>query len=188
MTRGDAMKLKRIHRSAILVFVFLSFFAFTGNYPAAYGFELKSPAFSAGEMIPPLYTCQDKDISPPLEWSGAPEGTKSFALICDDPDAPMVTWDHWVYYNIPASVASIPEGLMKTEKPEPGGIQGRSSFGDFGYGGPCPPWGTHRYFFKLYALDTLLMLESGVKKNAVLKAMEGHVLAQTELMGTYKKK
>jgi Raf kinase inhibitor-like YbhB/YbcL family protein len=154
----------------------------------AYAFELKSAAFTAGSMIPSLYTCQGKDISPPLAWTGAPSGTKSFALICDDPDAPMGTWVHWVYYNIPPSVLSLPEAFVKTEKPATGGIHGKSSFGDFGYGGPCPPWGTHRYYFRLYALETMLSLGSGASKKDVLKAMEGHVLAKTELMGTYKKK
>lgn len=151
-------------------------------------FELKSPAFTAGGAIPTLYTCQGRDISPPLAWTGAPEKTRSFVLICDDPDAPLGTWDHWVYYNIPPSTSSLPEGMPRKEKPEQGGIHGRSSFGDFGYGGPCPPWGTHRYFFRLYALDTMLDLESGVKKKGVLKAMEGHVLGTAELMGTYRKK
>lgn len=151
-------------------------------------FELKSTAFAAGSPIPSLYTCQGKDISPPLAWTGAPEKTRSFVLICDDPDAPLGTWDHWVYYNIPPAVSSLPEGMSRMERPEQGGIHGRSSFGDFGYGGPCPPWGTHRYFFRLYALDTMLNLESGVKKKGTLKAMEGHVLGTAELMGTYKKK
>jgi Raf kinase inhibitor-like YbhB/YbcL family protein len=155
---------------------------------SAYAFELKSTAFSAGTAIPALYTCQGKDISPPLAWSGGPKGTKSYALICDDPDAPIVTWVHWVYYNIPPLVTSLPEAFAKQEKPASGGIHGKSSFGDFGYGGPCPPWGTHRYYFRLYALDTVLSLETGVKKKEVLKAMEGHVLATAELMGTYKKK
>lgn len=150
-------------------------------------FELNSAAFTAGGSIPSIYTCQGKDISPPLTWSGTPDRTKSFVLICDDPDAPIGTWVHWVYYNIPPEVSSLPEGMSKKEKPEQGGISGKSSFGDFGYGGPCPPWGTHRYFFRLYALDTVLNLAPGEKKKAVLKAMEGHVLGTAELMGTYKK-
>ncbi|MGD0209377.1 MAG: YbhB/YbcL family Raf kinase inhibitor-like protein [Desulfomonilia bacterium] len=165
-----------------------------GAYPSAglssdaYAFELKSTAFTAGGMIPLPYTCQGKDISPPLAWTGAPDGTKGFALICDDPDAPMGTWVHWVYYNIPSSCSSLPEASPKTERPALGGIHGKSSFGDFGYGGPCPPWGTHRYYFRLYALDTMLSLGSGASKKDLLKAMEGHVLAKTELLGTYKKK
>lgn len=150
-------------------------------------FELKSAAFSQGGMIPSVHTCQGRDTSPPLSWTGAPDKTRSFALICDDPDAPVLTWVHWVYYNIPAAVTSLPEGMPKVERPEQGGIHGRSSFGDYGYGGPCPPWGTHRYFFRIYALDTMLSLAPGAKKKEILKAMEGHVLGTAELMGTYKK-
>ncbi|MDI6741123.1 MAG: YbhB/YbcL family Raf kinase inhibitor-like protein [Smithella sp.] len=170
------------------IFVCLCLFAVAGFYSTAHGFELKSSAFASGAMIPSLYTCKGKDISPPLTWSGAPAGTKSFVLICDDPDAPLMTWVHWVYYNIPASVTSLPEALAKSEKPQQGGIHGKNSFGDLGYGGPCPPWGTHRYFFKLYALDTMLTLPIGAKKKDVLKAMDKHVLNKTELIGKYKKK
>ncbi len=153
-----------------------------------HAFELRSTAFAPGGAIPPLYTCQGKDISPPLAWTGMPKGTRSSVLICDDPDAPVGTWIHWVFYNIPPSVTSLPQGFTKDERPALGGIHGRSSFGAFGYGGPCPPWGTHRYFFRLYALDTVLNLKSGAEKTDVIKAMEGHVLARAELMGTYKKK
>ncbi len=131
---------------------------------------------------------QGKDISPPLAWSDMPAGTRSLALICDDPDAPIGTWVHWVYYNIPVTVTSLPEAMPKTERPAPGGIHGKSSFRDFGYGGPCPPWGTHRYYFRLYALDTSLNLESGATKKDVLKAIQGHILGTAELMGTYRKK
>lgn len=167
--------------------LFLISYPFAGLGRGAYAFELKSPAFTAGGTIPSLYTCQDKDISPPLIWSGTPKNTRSFALICDDPDAPMGTWVHWVCYNIPPSCSSLPEAYPKSERPALGGIHGKNSFGDFGYGGPCPSWGTHRYYFRLYALDTLLILKQGAGKKDVLKAMEGHVLAKTELMGTYKK-
>lgn len=177
-----------INRVLLIFFICLNLLFLTNLYSSAQSFELKSPAFVSGSMIPSLYTCDGKNISPPLAWSAAPAGTKSFVLICDDPDAPVVTWVHWVYYNIPASVTSLPEALSKTEKPAQGGIHGKSSFGDFGYGGPCPPWGTHRYFFKLYALDTMLTLSSGAKKKDLLKAMDKHVLGKTELMGTYKKK
>jgi Raf kinase inhibitor-like YbhB/YbcL family protein len=177
-----------INRFTKTIFVCLSLFILIGFYSTAHGLELKSSAFTAGSMIPSLYTCQGKNISPPLTWSGVPADTKSFVLICDDPDAPIITWVHWVHYNIPASVTSLPEALSKTEKPIQGGIHGKSSFGDFGYGGPCPPWGTHRYFFKLYALDTILNLPSGAKKKDVLKAMDKHVLTQTDLIGKYKKK
>ncbi|HPR54846.1 MAG TPA: YbhB/YbcL family Raf kinase inhibitor-like protein [Deltaproteobacteria bacterium] len=171
--------------SAVL-FAFIGICCLAGTGLAA--FELKSTAFSAGGAIPADYTCQGKDISPPLTWTGAPANTRSLVLICDDPDAPMGTWVHWVYYDIPPQVSSLPPGMPRVEKPEQGGTHGKSSFKDFGYGGPCPPSGTHRYFFRLYALDTMLKLESGAVKKDVLKAMEGHVLGTAELMGTYKKK
>lgn len=182
------MASNRINPAVRTVILFLSVLTFMGVHQKAFGFELKSSAFKAGEMIPSIYTCQGKDISPPLAWSGAPGGTKSLVLICDDPDAPIGTWVHWVYYNIPPALTGLPEAMAKSEKPSQGGIHGKSSFGDFGYGGPCPPWGTHRYYFRLYALDAIVNLESGAKKKDVLKAMEGHVLGQAELMGTYKKK
>ena len=168
--------------------LFLILYPFAGLGQGAHAFELKSTAFTAGGMIPSPYTCQGKDISPPLVWSGTPKNTKSYALICDDPDAPMGTWVHWVFYNIPPSCSSLPEALEKTERPALGGIHGKSSFGDFGYGGPCPPWGTHRYYFRLHALDAMLSLGSGASKKDILEAMEGHILAKAELMGTYRKK
>ena len=182
------MNCHHINRGFLTFVVFLCLLFLTNFPSSAQSFELKSPAFVSGSMIPSLYTCEGKNISPPLTWSGVPAGTKSFVLICDDPDAPVLTWVHWVYYNIPAAVTSLPEAFSKTEKPAMGGLHGKSSFGDFGYGGPCPPWGTHRYFFKLYALDTMLTLPSGVKKKDLLKAMDKHVLGKAELMGTYKKK
>jgi Raf kinase inhibitor-like YbhB/YbcL family protein len=149
--------------------------------------ELKSSAFVEGEMIPKKYTCDAQDVSPALEWSGAPANTESFALICDDPDAPMGTWVHWVYYDIPAGTSSLPEDVGSQEKPASGGTQGVSDFGRIGYGGPCPPGGTHRYFFKLYALDTKLDLPPGADKPTLLDKMEGHILEQTELMGKYRR-
>ncbi len=149
--------------------------------------QVESAAFTEGGMIPKKYTCDGQDISPPLSWSGAPEGTKSLALISDDPDAPVGTWVHWVMYDIPADVSGLPENVPPNEKLENGAVQGTSSFGRIGYGGPCPPGGTHRYYFKLYALDTMLNLSPGAKKEAVLEAMEGHILAQGELMGRYKR-
>ncbi len=150
-------------------------------------FVLTSPAFDHGKPIPRKYTCKGKDISPPLEWKNPPEGTRSFALIVDDPDAPMGTWDHWVLYNIPAEKRSLPEGMPTDSKLPDGSRNGKNSWHRLGYGGPCPPSGTHRYFFRLYALDTTLDLPSGAGKKEVLRAMEGHVLAQAELMGTYSK-
>ena len=149
--------------------------------------ELSSTAFHKEGMIPDKYTCDGADVSPSLAWGSAPEGTKSFALICDDPDAPMGTWVHWVYYDIPPETEGLPENVIPKEHPANGGVQGINDFRKIGYGGPCPPGGTHRYFFKLYALDTLLNLSPGATKAQLLKAMEGHILGQAELMGKYKR-
>lgn len=146
---------------------------------------LTSPAFENGEAIPVKYSCDGSDISPPLTWSGAPEETASFVLICDDPDAPIGTWVHWVYFNIPSNVTQLPEAVPAGREPETGGVQGKNSWRRNDYGGPCPPGGTHRYFFKLYALDTTLDLGPKAKKKKVVKAMEDHVLAEAQLMGTY---
>ncbi|MDT8272475.1 MAG: YbhB/YbcL family Raf kinase inhibitor-like protein [Desulfomonilia bacterium] len=164
-----------------------------GSDEVRHGLKLVSPAFDQGEMIPSEYTCDGSNMSPPLEISGVPAGTKSLVLICDDPDAPMpalalLTFVHWVYYNIPPEVSSLDKNIGHDERPSAGGIQGKNGYRKVGYGGPCPPFGTHRYFFRLYALDTLLDLPPGAKKKQVLKAMEGHIITQTELMGTYKKR
>ncbi|MGC9398942.1 MAG: YbhB/YbcL family Raf kinase inhibitor-like protein [Anaerolineae bacterium] len=150
-------------------------------------FELTSTAFEHEDAIPTKYTCDGEDISPPLAWTEPPEDTESFALICDDPDAPMGTWVHWVLYNIPADARGLPEGVPARENLDDGSLHGKNSWGRRDYGGPCPPGGTHRYFFKLYALDTTLDLGSGASKKQLLNAMEGHVLAQAELMGTYRR-
>lgn len=147
--------------------------------------KLISSVFIEGETIPVKHTCDGKDVSPPLSWSGAPEGTKSFALICDDPDAPMGTWVHWVIYNIPDIVTSLPEGVPTNESVMGNVLQGITDFRRIGYGGPCPPGGTHRYYFKIYALDTVLTLPAGATKSELLKAMEGHILAEGQLMGRY---
>jgi Raf kinase inhibitor-like YbhB/YbcL family protein len=146
-----------------------------------------SQAFGEGDMIPRQYTCDGKDVSPPVSWSGVPEGTKSLALICDDPDAPMGTWVHWVLFNLPGNADGLPEALPGLETLDNGARHGKNDFGRFGYGGPCPPRGTHRYFFKVYALDTLLDLEPGVSKEDLLRAMKGHILAEGELMGRYER-
>jgi Raf kinase inhibitor-like YbhB/YbcL family protein len=148
-------------------------------------FVLESKSFSHGEPIGRDFTCDGSDVSPHLQWTGTPPGTQSYVLICDDPDAPVGTWVHWVYFNIPPTVAELPEAFAPDEHPELGGAQGANDFRRIGYGGPCPPSGTHRYFFKLYALDTTLNLAAGSTKRQVLRAAEGHVLAQAELMGTY---
>lgn len=151
----------------------------------AMAFELTSTAFGPGEEIPGTYTCDGADISPPLQWGDPPQGTQSLVLISDDPDAPMGTWVHWVLFNISADTRELPEGLPKDAELPDGSRHGQNSWKRSDYGGPCPPSGTHRYFFKLYALDTTLELSAGASKKQVLQAMEGHVLAEAELMGVY---
>jgi Raf kinase inhibitor-like YbhB/YbcL family protein len=148
---------------------------------------VKSSVFSEGAMIGAKYTCDGEDVSPPLSWSGAPEQSESFALICDDPDAPAGTWVHWVFYDIPVSISELPEKISGAEKPKTGGTQGVNDFRKIGYGGPCPPGGTHRYLFKLYALDRELGIAPGASKQQVLAAMKGHVLAEAKLMGRYRR-
>ena len=151
-------------------------------------FELTSSVFAQGEPIPVKYTCDGEDVSPPLEWGDPPQGTGSFALINDDPDAPVGTWDHWILYNLPSEARSLPEAVPPDAELSDGSQHGQNSWRRLGYGGPCPPSGTHRYFFKLYALDTTLDLASGVNKKQLLQAIEGHVLGQAELMGVYSRK
>lgn len=146
-----------------------------------------SAAFAAGQTIPVVHSCKGRGISPALAWSGAPGGTKSFALIMDDPDAPMGTFVHWVIYNVPGASAGLPEAVPTTAKLADGSLQGANGAGRTGYTGPCPPSGTHRYFFKLYALDALLNLSTGASKEQLLAAMQGHILAQGEFMGTFSK-
>jgi Raf kinase inhibitor-like YbhB/YbcL family protein len=153
---------------------------------------LTSPAFTHQGSIPQQYTCQGKDISPPLSWSGIPEGTKSLALIVDDPDAPdpaapKRTWVHWVLYDIPPTATGLEEAIPSSRLPA-GTREGTNDWNRTGYGGPCPPIGRHRYFFKLYALDTVPPDLGAAGKADVEKAMEGHVLAKTELIGTYQKR
>jgi Raf kinase inhibitor-like YbhB/YbcL family protein len=149
--------------------------------------ELKvtSTAFQEGGEIPVQYTCDGANMSPPLSWSSGPDGTKSYALIADDPDAPMGTWVHWVVYNIPVTAGSFPENVPKTESLSDGTVQGINDFKRYGYGGPCPPGGTHRYYFKVYALDMVMKAGPGLTKKKLLREMEGHILGQGELMGTY---
>jgi Raf kinase inhibitor-like YbhB/YbcL family protein len=149
--------------------------------------EIKSTAFDNGGMIPDKYTCEGENISPPLEWDNLPDGTKSVALIGDDPDAPMGTWVHWVVYDIPASISKLPENTPADKTLTNGGKQGSNDFHKIGYGGPCPPSGTHRYFFKLYALDTYIGLEPGMTKEQLLRNMKGHVLEEAKLMGQFRR-
>lgn len=143
-------------------------------------FQLTSSAFVDGKAIPKKFTCQGANVSPALQWSGTPVGTKSFALIMDDPDAPQGTFVHWVLFNIPATIKELKEGEMQ-------GIGGSTSFNKKVYGGPCPPEGTHHYHFKLYALNTILLLQPGATKEQLLTAMKNHIIDQAELVGTYKK-
>jgi Raf kinase inhibitor-like YbhB/YbcL family protein len=163
--------------------------------------RLTSPAFADGGMIPKTYTCDGRDRSPPLDWSGVPASARSLVLICDDPDAPMGTWSHWVLYNLIPSVQGLEEGLPVQEalafiprkekeptQPQARTVEGRhgkNDFGTIGYRGPCPPGGTHRYFFRLYALDTMLEFHTQATRAQVLRAIEGHILAAGRLMGKY---
>ncbi len=152
---------------------------------------LKSRAFDNGGEIPSRYTCEGEDVSPSLVWTGVPETARSLVLIIDDPDAPdpkapKMIWVHWVLYNIPPDVTGLPEGVVPA-KLSPGMMEGLNDWKRIGYGGPCPPIGRHRYFHKLYALDTVLEVIDTPTKAKVEAAMKGHVIAQTELMGTYQK-
>lgn len=153
---------------------------------------LTSSAFTSGSAIPQQYTCEGADLSPPLFWSGMPTGTKSFALIVDDPDAPdpaapRMTWVHWVLYNLPPELRSLPEGAATSALPD-GTREGVNDWKRTGYGGPCPPIGRHRYFHKLYALDTVLPDLGHPTRSQLERAMQGHILAQAELIGTYQKR
>ncbi len=149
--------------------------------------NIMSSAFKDSEMIPMKYTCNGEDVSPPLSWVCVPESAKSFALICDDPDAPVGTWVHWVIYNIPAETRYLAESFADKAELEDGTKQGINDFKRTGYGGPCPPGGTHHYFFKLYALDKSMDLKPGLTKNQLLKAMRGHIVGEGAQMGKYKR-
>ena len=155
--------------------------------PQQIGIQLTSSAFKEGGSIPRGYTCAGANVSPPLEWTGVPKSGKTIALIADDPDAPSGTFVHWVLYNLPADGLGLIENTPPTERLKGGGMQGKNDFGEIGYGGPCPPSGTHRYFFKIYALDAELSLKAGATKAEVENAMQGHIVAQGQLMGTYER-
>ncbi len=168
-------------------FLFLSFFLSVISEVDAMSFTIHSPAFEEGGSIPSKYTCDGEDVSPPLQWQGVPAGTRSLALIVDDPDAPdprapRMTWVHWVLYDLPADSSGLPEAVSALP---PGTREGINDWKRTGYGGPCPPIGRHRYFFKLYALDTVLPDLGEPTKEELLRAMEGHVLGEAVLMGTY---
>jgi Raf kinase inhibitor-like YbhB/YbcL family protein len=150
---------------------------------------VKSPAFVEGDPIPPKYTGDGADVSPALTWSGIPHEAQSLVLLCEDPDAPRGTWTHWVLFNLPPSTRELAEGTPTEPTLAGGAVQGTNDFGKIGYGGPAPPPGKpHRYYFKLTALNTTLNLPAGAKRQDVLKAMEGHVLGEGWVMGTYRRK
>lgn len=149
--------------------------------------KLTSSAFTEGGMIPKKYTCDGDDFSPPLAWSDVPAGARSLALIADDPDAPVGTWVHWVAFNLPSGGGGLPAGIRAEKQLPGGGIQGTNSWRRIGYGGPCPPGGTHRYFFKLYALDSRLSLGNNAAAKDLQAAMKGHVLAEAQTMGRYQR-
>jgi len=183
-------------KSALLIFLFLATLVNSetdtlkpklGTH-AMIALTVTSTAFKQMQPIPEAYTCDGADRSPPLAWSNPPALAKSIVLIFDDPDAPRGTWVHWVVYDLPPTCKGLPEGVKKTETLPIEGKQGKNDFPEIGYNGPCPPGGTHRYFFKVYALDALLGLPPGKTKHEVEKAMKGHILAQGELVGIYKRK
>lgn len=147
--------------------------------------QIKSSAFNQGALIPKKYTCDGQDVSPPLTWTGVPLGTKSLALVMDDPDAPVGNWDHWILFNVPPQTTALPENV---ESLPAATLGGKNSWRRTGYGGPCPPDREHRYFFKLYALDTVLDLKEGVTKKELEAAMQNHILEKAELMGRYDRK
>jgi Raf kinase inhibitor-like YbhB/YbcL family protein len=155
------------------------------NNPTNRGMKLTSTAFNEGQPIPVTYGCKGVNISPPLEWSGVPKTAKTLTIIAEDPDAPSGSFVHWVLYNLPADNIGLVENAPVTGNLKAGGFQGKNDFGKIGYGGPCPPSGTHRYFFRIYALDADLPLNAGATKAEVEKAMSGHIVAQAQLMGTY---
>jgi Raf kinase inhibitor-like YbhB/YbcL family protein len=163
-----------------MLIIFLAIFSghLTGEEPMS--LRLVSQVFKNNEAIPSKYTCDGKNISPPLKWEGVPQGTKSLVLIVDDPDAPSKTWTHWVVFNISSTTTECREGAAPD-----GSLQGINDFGQAAYGGPCPPKGMHRYYFKLYALDASLTLQEGATKEQVETEMKAHILAEAQLIGTY---
>jgi Raf kinase inhibitor-like YbhB/YbcL family protein len=182
--------LKTTCRKACMTGIILCFCGFISNcqiktMPAMI---IESSAFRHNDLIPSKYTCDGSNISPALKWKDFPPETKSFVMINDDPDAPMGTWIHWVLFNIPASVTELQENFSYSGRSEKQILAGTNSFRRLEYGGPCPPSGTHRYFFKIYALDTFLDLPEGASKSQIEKAMQGHVLGRGEVIGLYKRK
>ena len=173
----------------ILLVLLSSFYGFSQTETKQEGEKMEiritSAAFKEGEFIPKKYTCDGENVSPPLEWNGIPVEAKSIAIICDDPDAPMGTWVHWVVFNIPASKNKLNEKIPANKVLEDGTTQGSNDFKKIGYGGPCPPSGTHRYFFKIYALDKRVELIPGATKSELLHEINEHILAEGKLMSKY---
>ena len=168
------------------ILFFLIIISFCTN---TFALEIKSEGFKQKGYIPDRYSCDAQDFSPSLSWSQVPQGTKSLAIVCDDPDAPFKIWVHWVIFNIPSDVSSLEENISKEKLNELSVVEGLNDFGRLGYNGPCPPAGKpHRYFFTLYALDTTLSLEEGVGKKELVEAMQGHILAETKVIGLYQRK
>jgi Raf kinase inhibitor-like YbhB/YbcL family protein len=156
--------------------------------PSPSGFRIESAAFKQGAFIPPRFSCSGENVSPPLKWMDPPAGARSFALIVDDPDAPGGIWTHWVVFNLPAQTRALDENAPKQDKLPNGALQGLNSFESVGYGGPCPPPGkAHRYFFRLYALNTVLRLQPRAPGEDILSALKGHTLGQAQLMGLFKR-
>lgn len=183
------MQTRRRQLACLLMAVVTTAYAQTKNKESSMTMTLTSSAFHAGSGIPAAFTCDGKDTSPPLSWSGVPANARSLVLIVDDPDAPdpaapQRTWVHWVLYNIPPDAAGLPQGVQALPA---GTHEGRNDWGRTGYGGPCPPIGRHRYFHKLYALDVMLPDLARPGKAQLERAMQGHVLAHTELIGNYQR-
>lgn len=181
------MKIARYLLCTISIFIFLIGCSNnSGNDSRSKGvISLESSVFGENENIPSRFTCDGRDISPPLLWSNLPNGTKSIAIITDDPDAPVGTWVHWIIYNMPTTSNKLDENVTRDLQLENGALQGRNDFGKIGYNGPCPPQGTHRYYYKIYALDSMLNLVPGVNKEKLENAMKGHILAKGQLVGKY---
>jgi Raf kinase inhibitor-like YbhB/YbcL family protein len=175
-------------RNSMTVLVLICFTTFCDPKGGSMTITVTSPAFASMQAIPRKYTCDGEDLSPPLSWKNIPNNAKSIVLICDDPDAPAGDWVHWVCYDMPAATDSLPEAVPASDTLACGGKQGTTDFGKTGYGGPCPPGGTHRYFFKVFALDKMLNLPAGKNKKEIVRAIKGHVAAAGELVGTYTRK
>jgi Raf kinase inhibitor-like YbhB/YbcL family protein len=183
------MGLRKI-AAGVAALLFAAYFCTSayGNAGKPGKIDLTSSAFREGDMIPQKYGFRDENVSPPLTWSAMPEGTKSIAVICDDPDAQGGVWVHWVIFNIPPDAEGLPEGVSREEVLRDGSVQGVNDFNKIGYDGPAPPYGVHRYVFKVFALDAMLDIQEGVTKKELLGAMSGHILGEGKLTGRSKKK